>query len=186
MAIVSLLPAVWTNADALRVKFPGSATTLARGGAYPMTNGGNMVEVYIDLASLPTAASGDEQIVLENCVIPSGAFIEKVEVLVTAEPTTVGSPNLDLGFVKKNSSTGALEELDYNGLLAAADAFEAGTDIGVLVTYDTATTEAGALVGTALAADGTLSASPDTADWTAGQIRVRVFYSMMRSADVTA
>jgi hypothetical protein len=134
MAIVSLLPSYWDNGDALRVKFPGSARTLARGGAYPLTGGGNMLEVYIDLASLPTAASGDEQIVLENCVIPSGAFIEKVEVLVTAEPTTSGSPNLDLGFVKKNTSTGAYEELDYNGLLAAADAFEAGTDIGVLVT----------------------------------------------------
>ena len=186
MAIVSLLPNYWINNDKLVVKFPGSATTLARGGAYSQADGRNMVEVYIDLGGLPTAASGDEQIVLENVVIPSGSFIEKVEVFVTAEPTTSGSPNLDFGFVKKNASTGALEEYDYNGLLAAADAWETGTDLGTQTQYVKGTTEAGALVGTITTADGILSASPDTADWTAGQIRCRVYYLPMRTADSTA
>jgi len=182
MSVVSLLPNYWDNSDGLRVRFPGSATTLSRGGCYPLSDGRNMVEVFIDLGSLPTAASGNEQIQLEDVVIPAGAFIERVEVFVTAEPATSGSPNLDLGFVKTDRST----ELDFNGLLAATDTLETGTDLGSNAEYTKGSTEVGALVGTVLAYDGILTASPDTADWTAGQYRVRIYYSMNRSADTTA
>lgn len=181
MAVVSLRPTngSYLNDDGLLVKLPAGASFVNRGGNHQSSDGKHMTEVFIDLSALPTAASGDEQIVLENVVIPSGAFIEKVEVFVTKEPTTAGAPNLDLGFVKTDRST----ELDFNGLLAAADAFEAGTDLGVLVTYDTATTEAGALIGTQLTDDGILTASADTADWTAGVIRVRVYWSIVLAAD---
>lgn len=180
MAVVGL-KSPWINSDGLAVYWPSDAGTVTRGGEVDF-DGKHMTYCVIDLGGLPTAASGNEQIQLENCVIPNGAFIEKVVVTVTAEPATSGAPNLDLGFVKTDRTT----ELDFNGLLAAADAFETGTDLGTIVEYVKGTTEAGALIGTQLAFDGIITASADTADWTAGQIRVEIYWSMLLSAESTA
>lgn len=183
MTVTSLYTTKWDNGDGLRVKFPGDAQVRARGGVYPFGTK-TMVECFITLASLPTVASGNQQIVLENVVFPNGAFIENVDVLVTKE-TTGTNANLDLGLVKYSDRT---TELDFNGFLAAADDFNSGTDLGGFISYSrgagTVTTEGGALIGTQLAFDGVLTANAETADWTAGIVRVRVFYSMQRSADV--
>lgn len=181
MAVTSILgsSSFYVNSDGLRVKLPAGAGNVTRGGVHQSSDGKHMTEVFIDLSALPTAASGDEQIVLENVVFPAGAFIEKVEVFVTKEPTTSGSPNLDLGFVRVDRST----ELDFNGLLAATDTWETGTDLGTITEYVKGTTEAGALIGTQLAQDGLLTASADTADWTAGVIRVRIYWSIVLAAD---
>jgi hypothetical protein len=181
MAVVDLRPTggSYLNADGLLVKLPQGNQFVNRGGVHQSSDGKHMTECFIALASLPTAASGNEQIVLENVVFPNGAFIEKVEVFVTKEPTTSGSPNLDLGLVRVDRST----ELDFNGFLAAADAWETGTDLGTTTEYVKGTTEAGALVGTQLTQDGILTASADTADWTAGVVRVRIYWSMVLDAD---
>lgn len=180
MAVVSLKTGYWDNGDGLRVAFPQTAGTVTRGGEVDF-DGRHMTKAVIALASLPTQASGNKQIILENCVFPAGAFIEQVEVFVTKEPTDAsGTANLDLGFVKTDRST----ELDFNGLLAAADAFNAGTDLGAVVLYDTSTTESGALVGTVLAFDGILTANPETADFTGGVIEVRIYWSIPLAADI--
>lgn len=181
MAVVDLNDNEWLNEDGLLIRFGANEAQVTRGGQFAATDGiRHIAQVAIDLAALPTAASGDEQILADNVIIPDGAFIEKIEVLVTEEPTTSGSPNLDLGLVKLDRST----ELDFNGLLAAADAFETGTDLGTLVVYDTTTTESGALVGTVLTDAGLITASPDTADWTDGTLLVRIFYHMPLAADL--
>lgn len=180
MAVVDLNDNEYVS-DGLLQRFGANEAQVTRGGTYAAVEGGrHIAQVSIGLADLPTAASGDEQILADNVIIPAGAFIEKVEVLVTKEPTTSGAPNLDLGLVRLDRST----ELDFNGLLAAADAFETGTDLGTLVVYDTTTTESGALVGTKLTNAGLLTASADTADWTAGVLQVRVYYSFPLSADL--
>ena len=182
MAVVSKLSNVAVNADGLAIRYGTSEATVGATGAHvTMAEGGvHVVEVVIDLAALPTAASGNEQIQSETVTIPNGAFIEKVEILVTEEPTTSGSPNLDLGLVDQDRST----ELDFNGLLAAADAFETGTDLGARVEYVKGTTEAGALIGTVLTNTGLITASADTADWTDGVVKARIYYSMPLAADL--
>jgi hypothetical protein len=139
-----------------------------------LADGRHCVTAYIALASLPTAASGNEQIIDDTVTIPAGAFIEQVDVLVVKEPTTGGSPNLDLGLVDQDRST----EIDFNGFIAAGDGWETGTDLGTLFTYVKGTTEAGALIGTKLTNTGLITASADTADWTAGVIQVRIYFSM--------
>lgn len=183
MAVVSLLPNYWDNADGLRVPFPGSAGTVIRGGERDF-DGRHETFVVIDLTKLPTQASGNQQIVLENVYFPVGAFIENVEVVVLKE-TTGASANLDLGFVKSDKTT----ELDFNGLLAAADAFNGGTDIGGVFKYaitdGTLTTEGGALIGTKLAYNGLLTANAETADFTAGIVEVRVHWFIPLAADYT-
>jgi hypothetical protein len=180
MAVVDLNSNNTVNADGLNVYYGLGEAITTRAGEFQMSDGTHVTEVIIDLATLPTAASGNEQIVADNVCIPNGAFIEKVEVLVLEEPVTSGSPNLDLGLVDQDRTT----EIDFNGLLAAADAFETGTDLGVVVTYYTDTTESGALVGTQITNTGLITASPDTADWTDGTLRVRIFWYVPLTADL--
>lgn len=181
MAVVSLKnTSSWTNSDGLVTWFGTDEAVETRGGEFEMDGGEHVTEVLVNLAALPTAASGNEQIVAENVTIPNGAFIRMVSVFVVKEPTTSGSPNLDFGLVDQDRTT----ELDFNGLLAAADAFETGTDLGTYLEYVKGTTEAGALIGTRLTNTGILTCSADTADWTAGVLRLRVHWYVPTSADV--
>lgn len=181
MAVVDLNTNEWQNPDALLVKFGTDRARASRGGEYSrLVDGQHCATVIIDLATLPTAASGNEQIVADDVTIPNGAFITKVRVTVLEEPTTSGSPNLDLGLVDQDRST----EIDFNGLLAAADAFETGTDLGAIVEYVKGTTEAGALVGTQITNTGLITASADTADWTDGTVKVDIEYYMPLTADL--
>lgn len=175
MAVVNMRSSVWNNSDGLSVYFPADAGKIEIGGEVQNSNK-HTTRVNLNLLNLSTAAtaaSGNE-VILGDSVIPAGAYIEKVTVLVTTE-TAGTNANLDLGFVKTDRST----ELDFNGLLAAADAFNSGTDIGLLTEYVVGTTEAGALIGTILAFDGILTASADTADWTAGVLRIDIDWSIV-------
>lgn len=181
MAVVDLNTNEWYNNDGLLVKFDLDRVRPSRSGEYTrMADGQHLVSTIIDLATLPTAASGNEQILDDGVTIPAGAFITKVIVTVLEEPTTLGSPNLDLGLVKLDRST----EIDFNGLLAATDTWETGTDLGTVVEYVKGSTEVGALVGTQLAYTGYLTASPDTADWTDGTIKVDILFYMPLTADL--
>jgi len=175
MSVVGL-KTPWINSDGLSVQWPKDAGKVTIGGEVQSDNK-HVTRLrlnLLDLSTAATAASGNEVIISETGVIPAGAYIEKVTVLVTTE-TAGTNANLDLGFVKTDRST----ELDFNGLLAAADAFNSGTDIGLLTEYVVGTTEAGALIGTILAFDGIITASADTADWTAGVLRIDILWSIV-------
>lgn len=181
MAVVDLNTNEWINSDGLLVNFGTDRARASRGGQYSrLADGQEVVSVIINLAGLPTAASGNEQIVADNVFIPNGAFITKVIVTVLKEPTTSGSPNLDLGLCDQDRAT----EIDFNGFLAATDTWETGTDLGKVEEYKVGTTEVGALVGTKITNTGLITASPDTADWTAGVVKCDIFYYMPLTADL--
>lgn len=179
MAVVSLKTGT-TNADGLRVYYGVDEATETRAGQHQLSDGKQMTEVIIALASLPTVASTDAQIVGDTTVIPDDAIIEKVEVFVLKETTGVNA-NLDLGLV---SAVDRSTEIDFNGFLAAADAFNGGTDLGTTTEYVVGTTEAGALIGTRLTVPGLITCSAETADFTAGVIRVRVYWYIPLSGDL--
>lgn len=178
MAITSLKSNYYDNADGLRQYFGTSQATVTRGGEFD-ADGRHWTEVRIALASLPTVASGNKQIVAENVLIPNGAFIEQVDVIVTKE-TAGTNANFNLGLIDQDRST----EIDFDGLLAAADAFNAGTDLGTVTTFVKGTTEAGALVGTKITNTGLLVGYADTGDFTDGVITVRIFWSVPLTADL--
>ena len=186
MAITYTTPSgsTWINGDQLKVRFPAAANTPTRGGSISKSDG-NMAEFFITLADLPaTSGNSNGLVVADNVRIPAGAFIEKVEVMVTKEPTDAsGTANLDLGTCIAHGAAGVLTGVDSDGFLAAADLFSAGTDLGTIVTYDTLTTESGVRIGTVLAADYLVTASYDTAAFTGGVIRVRIFWTVLRSED---
>lgn len=181
MAVVDLNTNEYVDVQSgLLQKFgPDKGRARLAGEVSQLESGRHCATVYLNLGNMPTAASGNEMIVDDTVTIPNGAFIEQVDVLVIKEPVTSGSPNLDLGLVDQDRST----EIDFNGLIAAGDAWETGgTDLGTLFTYVKGTTEAGALIGTKLTNTGIITASPDTADWTAGFLQIRIYYSMHPTA----
>lgn len=173
----------WFNNDGLMILYGTSEGTVGTVGEY-MLHGTPLhyVEATITLASLPAynaTTDSDVQVLSDTVCIPNGAFLEKVEVLVTKE-TTGSNANLDIGLVDQDRVT----EIDFDGILAASDDWNAGTDLGTLTTFIKGSTEVGALMGTKITNTGYLTARADTADFTAGIIKVRVFYTVPLSGDL--
>ena len=179
MAVVDLNTNEWINADGLKVRFGPDRARASRGGEYNvLSSGQHMVEVTVALATLPTVASGNEQIVADNVIIPVGAFIEEIEI-VTTKAATGATATLDFGLVDQDYTT----EIDFDGFLtnfplASVDA------IGEKTVVRVGSSGAGALVGTRITNAGYLTASVDTADFTAGVVKLRVVYIVPVTADL--
>lgn len=178
MAVTGLKSNSAINADGLFIPYGTSEVTVNRGGEYNVGGGLHWTEVMCKLSTLTTSG---QTILSDNLTIPNGAFIEAIEVIVTKEPTDAsGTANLDLGLVDQDRST----EIDFNGFLAAADAFNAGTDLGSKTVFNLGTTEAGALVGTKITNTGLIVANADTAVFTAGEVMIRIRWFVPLSADL--
>lgn len=184
MAVIDFNNQDWINGDGLYRKFGTDQATPRRAGEYQEAGSGRHVtEVVIDLLALSTrapSAGTDEVIVADNVSIPVGAWIEEIRVFVTKE-TAGANATLDLGLVDFNDRT---TEIDFDGLLTNYATINDGTDLGELTTLVKGTTGAGALVGTRLAKTGLLTASVDTADFTAGVVRIAVYWSFSLPADI--
>jgi len=168
------------NADGLVVKYHKAQSTASKAGNYQEAGSGDQVtEVIIALASLPTVASGNVQIQSDNVTIPNGAFIKKVSVQVLKETAGVNA-NLNVGLVDQDCTT----EIDFDGFLAAADAFNGGTDLGTVTEFTVGTTEAGAKIGTKITNTGLITAHADTGDFTAGVVRVLIYWHVPLSTDL--
>jgi hypothetical protein len=168
----------WFNGDSLTVFFPGSARTEVRGGHLSL-GGENCTELFVTLSELPVLSGDSNGLLLaDTVVLPGGAFITKLETLVTTETAGVNA-NLNLGIV--NAVTMAITDADY--LLAAADIFNGGTDVGLETVFRKGDTEAGAGVGAQLSLDSYICGAYDTGAFTTGVLRVRVFWSMVLAAD---
>lgn len=178
---VQRVTGVEKNADGLMVAYHKAQGTSTKTGEYTEVSGDrHIVETIISLPGLPAyGATARNQILDSTVTIPNGAFIEMVRVVVLKE-TTGANANLDLGLVDQDGLT----EIDFNGFLAAADAFNGGTDLGTVTDYVVGTTEAGALIGTKITNTGLLVAAADTADFTAGVVKVQIFYSIPLSGDL--
>ena len=184
MAVVGLTPTKWYNNDGLLVAFGRDEAVVTRGGEYgDVDNQGHVVSVVVDLTKLPTVASGDTQILADNVTIPNGAQVYRVDVTVT-KATTGATATFDLGLVDQNRST----EIDFNGLLAAAAI--TGSAIGKVFGYevsgstDTEASGQGALLGTKITNTGLLVGKAGTANFTAGVVLIKVYYTIPLSADL--
>ncbi len=168
--------AVWMNSDGLMQWFGISEATKGQGGEFAGVANNLHCTEFRDVALATVAASTSPYILDDNVLIPSGARIVKVVVIVTTETTGVNA-NLDLGLVDQDRAT----EIDFNGLLAAADIFNAGTDIDGIYEFlpigqSAATTEGGALLGTATSNTGYVTANYDTAAFTAGVVTIQIYW----------
>lgn len=181
MAVVSFTGSTpWLNTDGQLVKFGTDKARVIRVGEYMDTQSGrHCVEATIDLTTLPTVASANTMILDDSVSIPNGAFLEEVTVLVTKE-TAGASATFTLGLVQQDRST----VTGATAILAANADINAGTDLGLNKTYVKGTSQAGTLIGTKLTTTNLLLASASTADFTAGVIKVRIFYSVPAPADL--
>tara|TARA_R110000803_G_scaffold117369_1_gene185917 strand:- start:217 stop:705 length:489 start_codon:yes stop_codon:yes gene_type:complete len=156
----------WTNSDGLYVRFGTEKAEVAAGGSFASNTGSTVLEIDLVFGDFLTAAS----VVDYNQTIPSGAFIEKIEIMTTT--ACVGSTCVvNVGLIRKDLTT----ELDYNGLIAALPitSFNAA---GETVTVENGHAQVGALVGTATANAGIVTVDWDTAAMTAGAVTMRIFY----------
>lgn len=177
MSVVDYNTNEWINSDGLKVLFGTDQARAARGGEYSVLTGGrHVVEVIVDLTTLSTS---NQTIVVDNVIIPNGAFIETVNVYATVAATSSGNGTIDVGLVDQDFST----EIDFNGLVAAM--VKGSVDnIGEMNTLTQGITYAGALVGTKITNSGYIVANLNTAAYQTGKVVVRIFYSVPLSADL--
>lgn len=159
----------WTNNDGLRVKFGANEATPSIVGTYRAAGAvRGCMEINLDLTTLADAAA----IINYNSKLPDGALIESIEVLAT-EAATGTNAVLDVGVIDEDLTSNG----DDDALLVAL-AQTAYAAVGDNNTYTQGDSGHGALVGTILTKSLYLTASYDTAAFTAGQLKIRINYSM--------
>lgn len=163
----------WLNSDGLYVKFGTSEATVGAGGEFEDHFAmKTVIEVLVpDLTKISATLGGT--ILDDNITVPKGARIEEIQVEVETAATSGGSATFDFGLIRTDRVT----ELDFNGFVAAAAVATLDT-AGKRLTLINGTTAFGALIGTTLANPGYLVVNSNTAVFTAGALRLRVFYYM--------
>ncbi len=173
----------WRNNDNLLVKFGTDKAASTLGGAMSTMTGRNTIEFDMDLAFFTNTEAQVPN--TDTLWVPGGSLIERVTLIVT-EATTGSTPNLDMGLIYYTDA-GTLTELDYDGLLIAADGFDTAA-VGTRTVYEQGSTDHGALIGTILATTSDkyyFSASAEQAGlYTAGQMHVIVDYMSTQYVDV--
>ena len=167
----------WTNADGLRITFGAERAEPHNGGAISTMGAQKLIEATIadlsELADTPEVVGREDGGASYGVFVPKGAVIEKVEIFTSVAADGAGDAGvLDLGFIRTDL---AATEIDYDGI--AANLPQANMEAGETHVITLGATGAGALIGTALAHNGLLVASYDTAAFTAGAIKIRIFYT---------
>jgi hypothetical protein len=157
----------WLNADGLYIKYGTDEAAYDNAGEYKTDGPLRLIELELDL----TTVGSSPAIFSDNALLQEGYRVEKVEV-VTVTGATGATAVLNIGLQRTDRST----ELDYNGLVAALPVASM-SDAGETTSLVFGATYAGALIGTTLAYNGHLVADYDTAAFSAGVVKVRIYVS---------
>lgn len=174
----------WLNKDNLFLQYGTDKTTTENAGEFALPGYPNrIVEVSLDLTTLSTSTAS---IISNNLIFPappSGQlFIEKVELSVETGATSGTSSTLKVGLIQMDRATvptnydHAFINAETNTQMATAGdlLLYAGTD-----SLPAGSTKGGILIGSSPAnATGPyyLTAQAGTAVFTAGKVRIRIFY----------
>lgn len=165
----------WTNLDGLRIAFGKDEATHTRVGEYRTYGPLRCVSAIIDLDTLTDASA----VISEVAILPAGAMVEKIDVIVLEEPTGTNAV-LHVGTLKMDRTA-----KDIDGLLAGLTEAAMDDAVGILTTFVKGTSStlggaSGADVGVLAGihtAPTYLSAEYETAAFTAGRVRIDVYYS---------
>lgn len=166
----------YVNADGLLHTLGQTEATVGKGGHYRKEGPAAMIELDLGLLSaLPddatTVVNGTAQgIVDKHTMIPEGVLIEKVELVFTTAATAAASARLDVGVVDSDF----VGNDDDDALIQAAHSDQ---PVGTILTYTQGSSGHGDLVGTVTTKPLYITASYDTAVFSAGRAKVRVHYS---------
>lgn len=158
--------AAWTNSDGLIVRLGTTEAEVTRGGMLD-TNGDLVWEFVIDLANLGSASAVLED--TQDIVFPSSFMCTQVEVINETAATGTNA-TLNLGLLRQDRST----TYTAAGFLSAAPRTDWDA-VGETLVYRVGTSGAGAFLGVPLVNAGVLCADYDTAAFTAGRVRVRIY-----------
>lgn len=159
----------WMNNDGLWLKYGTLKVVPATAGEYLSYGETRTSEFFIDLTTLPAFGTAGIPLGADTAFIPSGAFIEQVE--VECELAGTGSTaTLNIGLVGYDRTT-----------VASATGFVNAMTVATLVQGSKTiivggSTFAGGYVGTAAGTPSTgyLWVTANTANFTQGKIRVRI------------
>lgn len=167
----------WVNNDGLRIRFGTGESLVTRGGELPYASEYHTIEIellYSDLKAYDDAT--DPTTVLDwNTRIPEGAYLLSADVeVITAFAGATAT--LDIGLVDADDQLAAFTDHDDDGIDSAIAV--AALAAGTVIACD------GALLKKTLGASGTgaggflISAEAGTANFTAGEARLKVRYYM--------
>lgn len=161
----------WLNSDGLYIKFGNARGTAGIAGSFQAPDAGalTVVEFDLDLTTLGTASA----IIEDNVVIPKNSRIEKIQTIVKTAATGSGAV-LNVGLVRTDRTT----TYDADGLLEAVilTSLDAANETNTWTVNGAGA--GGALVGTTLANNGLVVADYDTAAFTAGVVKIKIYYTV--------
>jgi hypothetical protein len=174
----------WLNKDGLFLKFGTDKTTSEAAGEFALPGyPDRMVEFAIDLTTLSTSSAS---IVSDNLIFPAPPtgqmIITRVELLVETAATSGGSATFKCGLIQMDRST---VPTNYDHAFIASEVVAQMAAAGDTLYYVGAdslpagSTKGGTLIGSQPAnATGPyyITAQAGTAVFTAGKVRIRVFY----------
>jgi hypothetical protein len=177
MAIANDTTGIWVNNDGLRVKIAGAEAVKGKGGEYEYDSSMHVTEFDVDFSTINLGTSQTNVYILDyDTVFADGSVIEKIDIKVGTGFTSGGAATLDIGLVARGTdSTSFTTITDADGLVAAL-ALTTINAAGKISSLTVGTTSAGALLGTALAADNVMSVNFGTAAYTAGTMRLYVYW----------
>jgi len=160
----------WMNNDGLYLKYGTSKVVPATAGEYQYPGEYRLSEFFIDLTTLPAFGTASIPVGADVAFIPSGAFIEQVEVEV--ELAGAGATaTLNVGLVGYDRTTVASATGFVNAMTVAT--LVQGAKVIINKSTDSF---AGGYVGTAAGtpSPGYLWVTANTANFTQGKIKVRI------------
>lgn len=159
----------WRNSDGLIVYLGATEGVSGNGGEYRSLGANREQEYLIDLAQLTSTA----QYLDQHFELPKGAYIEKVVVEVLVVAASSGSGTVSIGLKQSDQTT----NISDTALVSALDLH--ATAVGTIFTLTAGVSGAGSSIGTALAANGLITAKEGTAVYQTGRIAVRVSYNFL-------
>lgn len=164
------MTAIWTNDDGLTIRYGLEEGEKGHGGAISTFGPSHVISLDLTYEDFPVA----DTILDENIFLPTGALVEKVEIICLEAFESQGDGfTFDIGLFKKSDRTA----LDADGLVDGAA--QAIVDaVGELTTYTVSGSgAAGDLVGgIALTEAAYISTIYGTAAPTDGRMLVRIYY----------
>lgn len=155
----------WLNDDGLEVKFGTELAERALIGTYRTAGASQLLEIAFTFSDLPAVAS-NSVLIADDYTLPSGAFIESVEIWCPVDVTSGGT--LNVGMIDTDRTSNA----DVDAFVVAATAAELTTGGENVAGW------VGALVNDVLPRDVLLTWEQDTAAATTGEGVIRIKYYM--------
>lgn len=177
----------WTNKDGLYVKYGREEADVANGGHFNVDGATKLIEVDVDYTDLAASyafigsASGTGA---RGIVVPKGAIVEKMELVVTEAFTVSGGSADSVVFsfgLGKRDADGAIAAVDYDEYTTTSftGAELSLEQVGNVVTVDPESTGAGDGYGVATTENALLVAAnttQDTNELDGGSLKLRLYF----------